>query len=97
MEMTMVLKKIAEAKEAIRRDREETEKIMKTIRRSQDRKRTLELRIRKSEQQLSDLENRRAVLTIEDRIGRIDEERLALLADFLGEHRGEIRPGKEKG
>ena len=79
MDLKMTLKKIAEVEAAIRRDLSEEEKTDGLIRRYQDKKKMLEARVKKNEELLSDLKNRKTVLTIEEQIGTMDESKLSLL------------------
>ena len=46
----------------------------------------LEAKIRENRALLSDLKNRRTVLIIESRIGTMDDSKLALLEEILGEY-----------
>lgn len=93
MDKSMIEKKIVVVTEQISKDEAEVERTVAAIKRSQDRKRILEVRIRENRQILSDLKNRRAVQTIEGSIGRMDDAKLALLVKLLEEHGDEI--GKE--
>ena len=83
MDLKMTLKKIAEVEAAIRRDLSEEEKTDGLIRRYQDKKKMLEARVKKNEELLSDLKNRKTVLTIEEQIGTMDETKLSLLKNIL--------------
>ena len=94
MDQKMIDKKIAAVTDQISRDEAEVERTAAAIKRSQERKRLLEVRIKENRQILSDLKNRRAVQTIEGSIGRMDDVKLALLVKLLEEHGDEI--GKEK-
>jgi len=94
--MTTIETKIQDTREAIERDQSEVEKTIGMIKKNQERKRSLESRIKENQQILSDLENRKAVLTIESKIGKIDADRLALLADFLEAHSDEIGERKRE-
>ena len=86
MDKIMIEKRIAAVTEQIRQDAAEVERTVASIKRSQDRKRILEVRIKENRQVLSDLKNRRAVQTIEGSIGRMDDAKLALLVKLLEEY-----------
>jgi len=86
MDLKATEKKIREVEIAIRRDLTETEKTEGMIKRYQEKKKMLETRIKENRALLSDLKNRRTVLTIEARIGTMDDSKLALLEEFLGEY-----------
>ena len=81
MDLKTTEKKIRETEAAIRRDLSEISKVDGTIRRSQERKKVLENRAL-----LSDLENRKTVLIIEAKIGRMDEGKLARLTELIADH-----------
>ena len=83
MDLKTTVKKIAEVEAAIRRDLSEAEKTDGLIRRYQDKKKMLEARIKKNEDLLSDLKNRKTVLTIEAQIGTVNESKLSLLKNIL--------------
>ena len=72
MDLKTTEKKIRETEAAIRRDLSEISKVDGTIRRSQERKKVLE--------------NRKTVLIIEAKIGRMDEEKLARLTELIADH-----------
>lgn len=101
MDLKATEKKIRETEAAIRRDLAEADKAEGMIRRYQEKKKTLEIKIKENRSILSDLQNRRTVLTIESRIGTMDDGKLALLTEFLGEHgdafEHEGPAGKEEG
>lgn len=94
MDKNMIEKKIAAVEEQITRDEAEINRSVATIKRSQDRKRFLEGRVRDNRQVLSDLNNRKAMLAIEGSIGKVDDSKLARLVQLLEEHGSEI--GKEE-
>lgn len=93
MDQQTIEKKIQLTEEQIIRDKAETQRINGQIKRSQERKRFLEGRIREKSQDLSDLNNRKAMKAIEGSIGKVDDAKLALLMKILEEHGDEI--GKE--
>ena len=64
-------------------DLSEAEKTDGLIRRYQDKKKMLETRVKKNEELLYDLKNRKTVLTIEAQIGTMDETKLARLKNIL--------------
>ena len=86
MDLKTTEKKIREVEAAIRRDLAEAEKTEGLVKRYQEKKKMLETKIKENRALLSDLKNRRTVLTIESRIGTMDDSKLALLEEFLGEH-----------
>ena len=86
MDLKATEKKIRETEAAIHRDLAEADKAEGMIRRYQEKKKTLEIKIKENRSLLSDLQNRRTVLTIESRIGTMDDSKLALLTEFLREH-----------
>ena len=86
MDLKTTEKKIREVEAAIRRDRAEAEKTEGMIKRYQEKKKVLETKIKENRAFLSDLKNRRTVLTIESQIGTMDENKLAILEEFLGAH-----------
>ena len=94
MDLQMIGKKIQSMEEQIRKDEAEIERITSQIKRNQERKRFLEGRIRENNQELSNLNNRKAMMAIEGSIGKIDDDKLALLVKILEEHGDKI--GKEK-
>ena len=104
MDLKTTEKKIAEMEASIRRDLSDAVKADENAKRYMERKKTLDSRVRKNQAVLSDLKNRRAVLTIEKEIGKMDETKLARLRELLGEH-GDIfdketsggEDGKDKG
>ncbi len=83
MDLGTTVKKITEVEAAIRRDLSEAEKTDGLIRRYQDKKKMLEARVKKNEELLYDLKNRKTVLTIEAQIGTMDETKLARLKNIL--------------
>ncbi len=83
MDLGTTVKKITEVEAAIRRDLSEAEKTDGLIRRYQDKKKMLETRVKKNEELLYDLKNRKTVLTIEAQIGTMDETKLARLKNIL--------------
>ena len=93
MDQQTIEKKIRLAEEQISKDKTEIQRINGQIRRSQERKRFLEGRIRENSQDLSNLNNRKAMMAIEGSIGKVDDAKLALLMKILEEHGDEI--GKE--
>ena len=93
MDKNMIEKKIKAVTEQIRKDEAEAERTTAQIRRSQERKRFLEGRVRENSQDLSNLNNRKAMMAIEGSIGKVDDAKLALLMKILEEHGDEI--GKE--
>ena len=93
MDLRTTEKKIRETESAIRRDLAEITKTEGLIKRYQDRKRTLESRVKDNRTALANMKNRRAVLIIEEEIGTMDENKLFLLRDFLEEH-GDAFGGK---
>ena len=86
MDLKATEKKIRETEAAIRRDLSEISKVDGTIRRSQERKKVLENRVKDNRTLLSDLENRKTVLIIEAKIGRMDEGKLARLTELIADH-----------
>lgn len=100
MDLKTTEKKIAEVEASIRRDLSDAAKADENAKKYMERKRTLDSRVRKNQAVLSDLKNRRAVLTIEEEIGKMDEAKLARLRELLGEH-GDVfdeeAPGGEDG
>lgn len=86
MDLKTTEKKIREVEATIRRDLAEAEKTEGLIKRYQEKKKMLEAKIKENRALLSDLKNRRTVLTIESRIGTMNDSKLALLEEFLGEH-----------
>ncbi|MBQ6393061.1 MAG: hypothetical protein IJH60_06085 [Eubacterium sp.] len=86
MDLITTEKKIIEVEKAIQRDLAEAEKTDGLVRRYQEKKKILESKVRENRALLSNLKNRRTVLTIESRIGTMDESKLALLDEFLGAH-----------
>ena len=97
MDQNMIEKKIVSVEEQISRDQAEIERTAATIKRSQERKKFLEGRIRANSQALSDLNNRKAMLAIEGSIGKVDEAKLSLLVAFLKEHEDDIRKEEDEG
>ena len=83
MDLGTTVKKITEVEVAIRRDLSEAEKTDGLIRRYQDKKKMLETRVKKNEELLYDLKNRKTVLTIEAQIGTMGETKLARLKNIL--------------
>ena len=100
MDLKATEKKIAEMKAAIRRDLSDAAKADENAKKYMERKKTLDSRVKKNQAALSDLKNRRAVLAIEEKIGKMDEAKLARLRELLGEH-GDVfdeeAPGGEDG
>ena len=97
MDRDTLEKKIAAVGDQISRDRAEAERTASAIRRSQERKRLLEARIKENSRILSDLQNRKAVQAIEGSIGRLDDARLALLVKLLNDHGDEIGREEDEG
>ena len=86
MDLKTTEKKIRETEAAVRRDLSEISKVDGTIRRSQERKKMLENRVKDNRALLSNLENRKTVLIIEAKIGRMDEGKLARLTELIADH-----------
>lgn len=86
MDLKTTEKKIREVEAAIRKDLAEVEKTDGLIKRNQEKKKMLEARVKENRNLLADLKNRKTVLTIESKIGTMDEGKLALLEKFLGAH-----------
>ena len=86
MDLKTTEKKIRETEAAIRRDRDEITKTEGLIKRYQDRKKTLESRVKDNRSSLANLKNRRAVMMIEEEIGTMNENKLFLLRALLEEH-----------
>lgn len=97
MDKSIIERKITAAEKLISRDRDELERTVSTIKRCQERKKFLETRIKDTCQYLSDLKNRKAMLAIEDSIGKVDEAKLSLLVAFLKEHGDDIRKEEDEG
>ena len=93
MDQQTIEKKIRLAEEQISKDKAEIQRINGQIRRSQERKRFLEGSVRENSQELSNMNNRKAMMAIEGSIGKVDDAKLALLMKILEEHGDEI--GKE--
>ena len=86
MDLKTTEKKIREVEAAIHKDLTEVEKTDGLIKRNQEKKKMLEARVKENRNLLADLQNRKTVLTIESKIGTMDEGKLALLEKFLGAH-----------
>lgn len=97
MDRNLIEKKIQSVEEQIRKDEAETERTAAQIRRAQERKHFLETRIKENSLALSNLKNRKAVMAIEDSIGKMDDAKLALLVQLLEEHGGGIRKEEDEG
>ena len=97
MDQQTIEKKIRLAEEQISKDKAEIQRINGQIRRSQERKRFLEGRVRENSQDLSNLNNRKAMMAIEGSIGKVDDAKLAMVVKLLEEHGSIIKEEADEG
>lgn len=89
-EIREIERMIGELQKTLSKEEEDLGKLEEQIKRLQKRKKTLESKRSEDLHTLEEMTNKRIVLTMENRIGQLDDSKLSALAKILDEFRDEI-------
>ena len=82
----MINQQIKELKKQMVKDQAEIDKITSSIKRQQEKRRNMDSRMKENQHLLEEMENKKIAQTVEETLGKMNDEKLSLLARFLEEH-----------